>query len=157
MTDLNGRKVAFLVAKEGIEQVELTHPWEAVAGAGGTPVLVSPESGSVQAFNHLDKADTFAVDTVVGDASVADFDALVLPGGVANPDALRLDADAVGFVRHFVESGKPVAAICHAPWTLVEAGVLERIRRGVWVCYRVRPEAMGALSRVFEGPPDGAW
>ena len=124
MTDLNGRRVAFLVAREGIEQVELTHPWQAVADAGGTPVLVSPKPGSVQAFNHLDKGDTFPVDTVVGDASVAEFDALVLPGGVANPDALRMDADAVGFVRHFVESGKPVAAICHAPWTLVEAGVL---------------------------------
>lgn len=124
MTDLNGRKVAFLVAKEGIEQVELTHPWEAVKDAGATPVLLSPESGSVQAFNHLDAADTFAVDQEVANASVADFDALVLPGGVANPDALRLDADAVGFVRHFVESGKPVAAICHAPWTLVEADVL---------------------------------
>ncbi|MGN6635761.1 MAG: type 1 glutamine amidotransferase domain-containing protein [Oryzihumus sp.] len=124
MADLNGKTIAFLVAGEGIEQVELTHPWEAAAAAGATTVLLSPKGGSVQAFNHLDKADTFPVDREVGEASVADYDALVLPGGVANPDALRLDRDAVGFVRHFVDSGKPVAAICHAPWTLVEAGVL---------------------------------
>ena len=124
MADLNGKTIAFLVAGEGIEQVELTHPWEAAAAAGATTVLLSPKAGSVQAFNHLDKADTFPVDREVGEASVADYDALVLPGGVANPDALRLDRDAVGFVRHFVDSGKPVAAICHAPWTLVEAGVL---------------------------------
>jgi len=116
--------VAFLVAAEGIEQVELTQPWQAVKDAGAQPVLVSPSSGTVQGFDHLDKADTFPVDREVGEASVADYDALVLPGGVANPDALRLDRDAVGFVRHFVDSGKPVAAICHAPWTLVEAGVL---------------------------------
>ncbi|GAA1259886.1 type 1 glutamine amidotransferase domain-containing protein [Oryzihumus leptocrescens] len=124
MADLNGKTIAFLVAGEGIEQVELTHPWEAAAAAGAATVLLSPKGGSVQAFNHLDKADTFPVDRQVGEASVADYDALVLPGGVANPDALRLDRDAVGFVRHFVDSGKPVAAICHAPWTLVEAGVL---------------------------------
>ncbi|MGZ4782799.1 MAG: type 1 glutamine amidotransferase domain-containing protein [Oryzihumus sp.] len=124
MADLNGKTIAFLVAGEGIEQVELTHPWEAAAAAGATTVLLSPKGGSVQAFYHLDKADTFPVDRQVGEASVADYDALVLPGGVANPDALRLDRDAVGFVRHFVDSGKPVAAICHAPWTLVEAGVL---------------------------------
>ena len=124
MADLNGKTIAFLVAGEGIEQVELTHPWEAAAAAGATTVLLSPKGGSVQAFNHLDKAETFPVDRQVGEASVADYDALVLPGGVANPDALRLDRDAVGFVRHFVDSGKPVAAICHAPWTLVEAGVL---------------------------------
>jgi len=122
--ELQGKTIAFLVASEGIEQVELTEPWKAVEAAGGTPKLVAPEAGEVQAFNHLDKADTFPVDRQVGEASVADYDALVLPGGVANPDALRLDRDAVGFVRHFVDSGKPVAAICHAPWTLVEAGVL---------------------------------
>lgn len=126
MTDTTStpRKVAFLVATEGIEQVELTEPWKAVEQAGHTPVLVSTESGEVQAFNHLDKADTFSVDVVVSDAEVGDYDALVLPGGVANPDALRTEQDAVAFVRTFVESGKPVAAICHAPWTLVEADVL---------------------------------
>ncbi len=122
---LSGKQVAFLVASEGIEQVELTEPWKAVQDAGGTPMLVSPKAGKVQAFHHLDKADTFDVDVPVAEADPASFDALVLPGGVANPDALRTNQDAVGFVRAFVGSGKPVAAICHAPWTLVEAGVLE--------------------------------
>ncbi|MFZ5848777.1 MAG: type 1 glutamine amidotransferase domain-containing protein [Actinomycetota bacterium] len=122
---LNGKKVAFLVAGEGIEQVELVEPWKAVEQAGGTPRLVSPKKGSVQAFNHLDKADTFDVDVPVADADPADFDALVLPGGVANPDALRMDEDAVAFAKAFMESGKTVASICHAPWTLVEAGVLQ--------------------------------
>ncbi|NPC96368.1 type 1 glutamine amidotransferase domain-containing protein [Nocardioides sp. zg-DK7169] len=117
-------KVAFLVATEGIEQIELTDPWEAVRAAGATPVLISTEPGKVQAFHHLDAADTFGVDVVVGDASVDDYAALVLPGGVANPDALRTDATAVGFVRDFVASGRPVAAICHAIWMLVEADVV---------------------------------
>ena len=122
---LSGKQVAFLVAAEGIEQVELTEPWKAVEGAGGTPKLVSPKPGKVQAFHHLDKADTFAVDVPVAEADPAAFAALVLPGGVANPDALRLNKDAVGFVRAFVEAGKPVAAICHAAWSLVEADVLK--------------------------------
>lgn len=122
---LGGKQVAFLVAGEGIEQVELTEPWKAVERAGGTPKLVSPEAGKVQAFHHLDKADTFDVDLTVGEADPASFDALVLPGGVANPDALRLKKEAVDFVRTFVESGKPVAAICHAAWSLVEADVVE--------------------------------
>jgi protease I len=126
------KKVAFLVASEGIEQVELTEPWKAVTDAGHEAVLVSPESGTVQMFNHLDKADTKDVDVTVSDASVDDYDALVLPGGVANPDALRTDDDAVAFARDFVASGKPVAAICHAPWTLVEAGVLSGRRLTSW-------------------------
>ncbi|MGI5336172.1 type 1 glutamine amidotransferase domain-containing protein [Streptomyces sp. CA-181903] len=117
-------KVAFLVAPEGIEQVELTDPWQAVLNAGGTPRLVSTEAGSVQAFHHLDKADTFPVDDVVDQVSVQEYDGLVLPGGVANPDALRMHEGAVAFVKSFFEAGKPVAAICHAPWTLVEADVL---------------------------------
>ncbi|MGW1342789.1 type 1 glutamine amidotransferase domain-containing protein [Kribbella sp. NPDC002412] len=120
----DSKKIAFLVAKEGIERVELTEPWKAVADAGHQPVLLSPESGDVQTFNHLSAAETQPVDQVVGDASVDDFAALVLPGGVANPDALRMDSGAVAFVKSFVESGKPVAAICHAPWTLVEADVV---------------------------------
>ncbi len=122
---LQGKRVAFLVAGEGVEQVELTEPWKALEEAGARPQLVSPAQGKVQAFNHLDKADTFDVDVPVAEASVDDFDALVMPGGVANPDALRTDQTAVAFVKRFVESGKPVAAICHAPWTLVEAGVLQ--------------------------------
>ncbi|MEV7417215.1 type 1 glutamine amidotransferase domain-containing protein [Streptomyces sp. NPDC089919] len=117
-------RIAFLTAPEGVEEIELTEPWKAVARAGWNPRLVSTEAGRVQAYDHLDKAGTFAVDHVLaGDTSDA-FDALVLPGGVANPDALRMDERAVGFARSFFEAGKPVAAICHAPWTLVEADVL---------------------------------
>jgi protease I len=122
---LNGKKVAFLVANEGIEQVELTEPWKAVEEAGGSPELIAPESGEAQAFNHLDKADTFTVDKTVSEADAGDYAGLVLPGGVANPDNLRTDSDAVAFARAFFEAGKPVAAICHAPWTLVEAGVVD--------------------------------
>ncbi|HEU5033374.1 MAG TPA: type 1 glutamine amidotransferase domain-containing protein [Mycobacteriales bacterium] len=121
---LKGKTVAFLVATEGIEQVELTEPWKAVEEAGGTPRLVAPKGGRVQAFNHLDKADTFAVDETVDDADVASYDALVLPGGVANPDQLRTIPAAVSFAKGFFEAGKPVAVICHGPWTLVEADVV---------------------------------
>jgi protease I len=124
MGKLDGKRIAFLVANEGVEQVELTEPWKAVEGEGGTPELVSLESGKIQAFNHLDKGDTFDVDRTVADASPDDYDALVLPGGVANPDFLRADEDAVAFVRAFFEQAKPVAAICHGPWTLVEADVV---------------------------------
>jgi len=132
MSDLSGKTIAFLVAPEGIEQVELTEPWSAVEEAGATPKLLSTEDGKVQAFHHLDAADTFEVDQVVADASVEEYDALVLPGGVANPDALRMDEDAVAFVRDFVGSGKPVAAICHAPWTLAEADVVRERRLTSW-------------------------
>ncbi|MDT3397914.1 type 1 glutamine amidotransferase domain-containing protein [Streptomyces sp. B1866] len=117
-------KVAFLLAPEGVEQIELTDPWQAAADAGHTLRLVSTRPGRVQAFHHLDKADTFGVDQVVADARVDEYGALVLPGGVANPDALRTDEKAVAFARGFFDAGKPVAAICHAPWTLVEADVL---------------------------------
>ena len=118
------RKVAFLVAAEGIERVELTEPWAAVADAGFEPVLVSPAPGKVQTFNHLDRAETQRVDVTVGEADADDYAALVLPGGVANPDALRTDEQAVAFTQKFLGSGRPVAAICHAPWTLVEADVV---------------------------------
>ncbi|WP_434599113.1 type 1 glutamine amidotransferase domain-containing protein [Streptomyces sp. A5-4] len=117
-------RIAFLVAPEGVEQVELTQPWRAVTEAGHTPRLVSTDSGRIQAFNHLDKADTFPVDQLVDDASVKEYGALVLPGGVANPDLLRTNEQAVAFVKSFFDAGKPVAAICHAPWTLIEADVL---------------------------------
>ncbi|HZU71311.1 MAG TPA: type 1 glutamine amidotransferase domain-containing protein [Acidimicrobiales bacterium] len=122
---LAGKKIAFLTANEGVEQVELERPWEAVKSAGGQPVLVAPKSGKVQAFNHLDKGDVFTVDMTTEALSVEDFTGLVLPGGVANPDQLRTDAPAVQFVRRFFEAGKPAAAICHGPWTLVEAGVVQ--------------------------------
>jgi protease I len=121
--ELNGKTIAFL-ATEGVEQVELTEPWSAVAEAGGQPELVSLEEGTVQAFNHLDKADTFPVDRTVADADPARYDGLVLPGGVANPDNLRTDEKAVAFVRGFFDAGKPVAVICHGAWTLIEAGVV---------------------------------
>jgi protease I len=117
-------KVAFLVAPEGVEQVELTEPWRELSAAGHTPSLVSTETGKIQAFDHLDKADTFDIDQNISDATVAEYDALVLPGGVANPDFLRLNPDAVAFVQGFCTAGKPVAAICHAPWLLVEADVV---------------------------------
>jgi protease I len=120
---LNGKTIAFL-ATEGVEQVELTEPWSAVEEAGGKPELVSLEEGSVQAFNHLDKADTFQVDHTVAEADAGRYDGLVLPGGVANPDNLRMSEQAVGFVRAFFDAGKPVAVICHGPWTLIEAGVV---------------------------------
>ena len=121
---LEGKTIAFLAA-EGVEQVELTDPWKAVQDAGGTPELISLEPGHVQAFNQLDKADTFPVDHAVADADASRYDGLVLPGGVANPDFLRADADAVAFVRAFFDRGKPVAAICHGPWTLIDAGVVQ--------------------------------
>jgi protease I len=122
-TRLEGKKVAFL-ATDGVEQVELTEPWKAVEQQGGTPELVSLESGEIQGFDHLDKDQTFAVDKTVSEANADDYDGLVLPGGVANPDFLRADEDAVSFTRAFFEAGKPVAAICHGPWTLVEADVV---------------------------------
>lgn len=126
------KKVAFLVAAEGIEKAELVEPWAAVMDAGHRAVLLSPESGEVQLVDHLDKAGTQAVDRRVGEALVGDYDALVLPGGVANPDALRTDAAAVAFVREFAESGKAVAAICHAPWTLIEADVVRGKQLTSW-------------------------
>jgi protease I len=122
---IEGKKVAFLVANEGAEQVELTRAWDAVTDAGGEPELLAPEAGEVQAFNHLDKGDTFEATRAVGEASADDYDSLVLPGGVANPDILRTVPEAVEFTRRFFEAGKPVAVICHGPWTLVEAGVVE--------------------------------
>jgi protease I len=123
MADLNGKRIAFL-ATDMVEQVELTEPWKAVEEAGGQPELVSLEEGEIQGFNHYDKAGTFEVDRVVSEATADDYDGLVLPGGVGNPDTLRTDEDAVRFVRTFVEAGKPVAVICHGPWTLVEADVV---------------------------------
>ncbi len=116
------KKIAFLTAAEGVERVELVDPWQSVTDAGHTADLLSSEEGEVQLFDHLDRVDSRPVDRTVASAAVDEYDALVLPGGVANPDALRTDADAVAFVRDFVASGKPVATICHAAWVLVEAG-----------------------------------
>jgi protease I len=122
--EISGKRIAFLTANEGVEQIELTRPWDEVKQAGGKPELIALEGRDVQGFNHLDKADTFPVDKTVDQANADDYDGLVLPGGVANPDALRTHEPAVRFVRSFFELGKPVAAICHAPWTLVEADVV---------------------------------
>ncbi|MGO4256784.1 type 1 glutamine amidotransferase domain-containing protein [Marmoricola sp. RAF53] len=132
MTTLQEKTVAFLTAPEGVERVELTHPWDAVADAGARPELLSTQDGEVQTYDHLDKAEARTVDRLVADVSVDDYDALVLPGGVANPDALRMDETAVRFVRDFVASGKPVAAICHAGWMLAEAEVVADRRVTSW-------------------------
>ncbi|HEY8300569.1 MAG TPA: type 1 glutamine amidotransferase domain-containing protein [Jatrophihabitans sp.] len=122
---LEAKRIAFLVANAGVEQVELTRPWEQVKQAGGEPVLIAPEKSEVQAMNgDIDKGDTFQPDLALADADPADYDGLVLPGGVANPDKLRTEPDAVAFVKSFAAAGKPIAAICHGPWTLVEAGVV---------------------------------
>lgn len=129
---LSGTTVAFLVANEGVEQVELTEPMEAVRRAGGTAVLIAPETGEVQAFDHLDKADVFTAERATADVDVSGFDAVVLPGGVANPDQLRTDDAAVSLVRAAAEQGLPVAVICHGPWTLVEADVVRGRRLTSW-------------------------
>lgn len=125
MDALHGRRIGFLVANEGIEQIELTEPWKAVTESGGNPVLIAPDAGKVQAMHHLEMADTFPVDEMTRAANPDDYDALVMPGGVANPDKLRQDDSAVKLVKAMVEADKPVAAICHAPWTLIEAGCVE--------------------------------
>jgi protease I len=120
---LQGKKIAFLTSNEGVEQIELTEPLRAVREAGAEAELLAPEAGEIQAFNHLDKGDTFEADRAVGDADSSEYDGLVLPGGVANPDQLRTEPDALSFVRGFFEAGKPVGVICHGPWTLIDAGV----------------------------------
>jgi protease I len=139
---LKGKRVAFL-ATDGVEQVELIEPWEAVVKAGGEPDLVSLEAGEIQGFDHHDKADAFPVDRTVADADPADYAALVLPGGVINPDILRTDEGAVAFVTRFFAQGKPVAAICHGPWTLVEADVLQGRTVTSWPSLRTDIENAG--------------
>ena len=140
---LNGKTIAFL-ATEGVEQMELTEPWDVVRGVGGTPELISLEAGTVQAFNHLDKADTFPVDHTVAEVDAGSYDALVLPGGVANPDQLRVDRDAVAFVRAFFDQAKPVAVICHGPWTLIDAGVVQGRTLTSWPSLRTDLRNAGA-------------
>ena len=155
MPDLTGKKIAFAVAQEGIEQVELTSPWEAVKDAGGEPVLVSVEAGQVQAYEHLDKGDTFDVDATFADADADTYDGLVLPGGVANPDPLRLDEDAVAFIKAFFDSDKPVAAICHAPWSLVEADVVRGRTVTSWPSLQTDLRNAGATWKDEEVVVDG--
>jgi protease I len=122
-TELKGKRIAFL-ATDGVEQVELTEPWKAVEQAGGTPELISPKSGAIQGFEHHDKGETFQVDKGVQEADPGDYDGLVLPGGVINPDILRTDEASMAFVTAFFQQGKPVGAICHGPWSLVETGIV---------------------------------
>jgi protease I len=156
------------MAPEGVEQIELTEPWRAVTDQGHQSALVSTEPGHIQAFNHLDKGDVFRVQQVVREASAESFDGLVLPGGVANPDQLRTEADAVSFVRDFFDLGRPVAAICHAPWTLIEADVVSgrtptswpslrtdiRNAGGTWVDEQVRVCDHGPNTLVTSRRPD---
>ena len=143
MGKLDGKKIAFL-ATDGVEQVELTEPRKAVEEAGAETELLSLEDGEIQGVEHLEHGDTFKVDRTVDDVSPSDYDGLVLPGGVANPDFLRADEDAVAFVRSFVEAGKPVGAICHGPWTLVEAGVVSERELTSYPSIRTDLENAGA-------------
>jgi protease I len=164
--ELQGKKVAFLLT-DGVEQIEYTEPRKAIEAAGAEAQLVSLRPGTIQGFNHLDKGDTFKVDLTVKEADPDDYDGLILPGGVANPDFLRLDRDAVAFVRAFFEAGRPVAAICHGPWTLVEADVVRgrtltswpsirtdiRNAGGTWVDEEVHVDAGLVTSRKPDDLP----
>jgi protease I len=141
---LKGKRIAFLVANEGVEQVELTEPMEAVEAAGAEVDLLAPEEGEVQAFNHLDKGERFDVDRAVVDADAGEYDGLVLPGGVANPDQLRTKDEAVEFIRAVFAAGKPVGVICHGPWSLIEAGVVEGRTLTSWPSLRTDLRNAGA-------------
>ena len=143
MGKLDGKKIAF-VAADGVEQVELTQPWDAVKEAGAEVELLSLEDGQIQGFEHLDHGKKFGVDKKVSDADASDYDGLVLPGGVANPDFLRADEDVRAFVRAFFEAGKPVGAICHGPWTLIDAGVVEGLTLTSWPTLKTDLENAGA-------------
>jgi protease I len=142
--ELNGRQIAILAA-DGVERVELEQPRQALEDAGARTVVISIKSGEIQARNHdLEDAGTFAVDQLVGDVSVDDYDALLLPGGTVNPDKLRMEPAAVQFVRQFVQSGKPVASICHGPWNFVEADVARGRRLTSWPSVRTDLRNAGA-------------
>ena len=129
--ELQGRRVAVL-ATDGFEQVELTKPVEALKQAGASVTVVSPKSGKIQGFNHHDKGDAIPVDRTLDQTKPDEFDALLLPGGVINPDALRLEPKAIAFVKHFVDTKKPIAAICHGPWTLIDAGGVKGRKMTSW-------------------------
>ena len=167
-SELKGLRVAFLTSNEGVEQAELTAPWRAVKDAGGSPELVAPESGEVQAFNHLDKGDSFPVDRMLRDADHEDYDAVVIPGGVANGDFLRTVPAAVSFIQRMFEAGKPAAVICHGPWILVEADLVHgrtltswpslqtdiRNAGGTWVDTEVQVCPAGPNTLVTSRKPD---
>jgi protease I len=140
---LNGKRVAILVA-EGFEQSEMVGPRKALEQAGAETAIVSPSQDEVQGWNHFDKGDRFHVDVSVDEAKVDEYDALLLPGGVANPDQLRTNPEAVRFVKQFVESGKPVGVICHGPWTLIEAGVVRGRTLTSWPSLRTDLANAGA-------------
>lgn len=154
-TTIKGKKVAFL-ATDGVEQVELDRPWEAVTEAGGTAELVSLRPGEIQGFEHLDKADRKTVDQTVDRCSASDYDALVLPGGVANGDFVRGDERAVRFVKGFVDAGKPISVICHGGWVLIEAGAVRGRRMTSWPSLRTDLSCAGAewvdQEVVVDGP-----
>ncbi len=147
--ELKGKRIAFL-ATDGVEQVELTEPWHAVEQAGGKPELVSLEEGEIQGFDHFDKAEKLPVDTVAGAADPADYDALVLPGGVINPDILRTNEGAMAFVAGFFEQGKPVGAICHGPWSLVETGLVKGRTLTSWPSLKTDIENAGGTWKDEE-------
>jgi protease I len=140
--ELQGKRIAFIAA-DGVEQIELTEPWKAVEQAGGEPELLSIKSGRIQAVKHMDKGDTFTVDALVSDADPTDYDGLVLPGGVANPDFLRMNEDAVRWVRTFFEQGKPAGVICHGPWLLVEADLVRGRKLTSWPSLKTDIENAG--------------
>jgi protease I len=142
-SSLDGMKVAILVA-DGFEQVEMTEPRKALDAAGAHTQIVSPVDASVRGWKHHDPADSFTVDVPLKSANAEDFDALLLPGGVVNPDTLRIDEQAVAFVRAFVEAGKPIAAICHGPWTLIDAGGVKGRKMTSWPSLRVDLQNAGA-------------
>ena len=142
-SSLDGMKVAVLVS-DGFEQAEMTEPRKALDAAGAQTQIVSPLDGSVRGWKHLDPADTFEVDVPLKNANADDFDALLLPGGVVNPDTLRINEKAVAFVRGFVEAGKPIAAICHGPWTLIDAGGVKGRKMTSWPSLRADLQNAGA-------------
>lgn len=142
--ELTGKRIAFL-ATDGFEQVELTAPWDEIRAAGAEVELISLKPGQIQGMNHQDKGDEFPVDAVVADVKASDYDGLVLPGGVANPDTLRMDQAAVSFVREFFGQGKPIAAICHGPWTLVEAGILKGRKLTSWPSLKTDIQNAGGI------------
>jgi len=143
-SELSGTRVAFLTANEGVEQVELTAPWQAVKDAGGTPELLAPQVGDVRGFNHVDKADTFTAHRAIQDADPLDYSALVLPGGVVNADELRIAPGVVTFVQRIFEAGKPAAVICHGPWALVEADLVRGRTLTSWPSLHTDIENAGA-------------
>lgn len=151
---LTGKTIA-VVATDGFEQIELTQPVEALKAAGATVEILAPEGSEIQGFNHHDKADTFPVDRTLKAADPKTYDGLLLPGGVISPDALRIDGDAIAFIRAFVEAGKPIAAICHGPWTLINAGAVEGKRVTSWPSLQVDLENAGATWVDEEVVSDG--